>query len=345
MRKSFGFIVVLLVIARAVFAQTVSDFVFAFSGDELVITGYQGKSGAVAIPASIGGKSVTGIGDRAFSGNRGLVSVTIPEGVTSIGEYAFNDCSSLASVTIPASVTSIGDYVFSGCTGLTAISVSPENRRYKDIDGVLLSKDGKTLIQYPVGNGRTAYEIPAGVATIEGSVFWGCASLVSITIPDSVTGIGYFAFQDCSGLTAISVSPANKQYKDIDGVLLSKDGKTLHRYPAGNAQTAYAIPASVTTIYNSAFSGCSSLVSVTIPTGVTTIERYAFTRCSSLASVTIPEGVTSIDGWAFSDCSSLVFVTIPASVTKIGTAAFQGCTSLKAEVRADIEKRFGKSVF
>ena len=88
------------------------------------------------------------------------------------------------------------------------------------------------------------------------------------------------------------------------------------------------IPNSVTSIGYSAFSGCSSLASVTIGNGVTSIGERAFSGCSSLTSVTIPNSVTSIDQRAFYNCSSLKSVTIPSSVTSIESYTFFGCSSL-----------------
>ncbi len=104
----------------------------------------------------------------------------------------------------------------------------------------------------------------------------------------------------------------------------------------GNYQgsdTVIVIPAKidrkkVASIWDSAFSGCSSLTSITIPDSVTSIGERAFSGCSSLTSITIPDSVTSIRDRTFSDCSSLTSITIPDSVTSIGRWAFVGCTSL-----------------
>ena len=92
-------------------------------------------------------------------------------------------------------------------------------------------------------------------------------------------------------------------------MLLSKDGKTLIRYPRVNGGAR--IPDSVTSIGNSAFSGCSGLTSVTIPDSVTSIGNYAFSGCSGLTSVTIPNSVTNIGYSAFSGCSGLEEMTLP----------------------------------
>ena len=85
---------------------------------------------------------------------------------------------------------------------------------------------------------------------------------------------------------------------------------------------------SVTSIGESAFSGCSGLTSVTIPNSVTSIGNGAFYECSSLTSITIPNSVTSIEDWAFYECSSLTSITIPNSVTNIGDEAFESCSGL-----------------
>ncbi len=193
--------------------------------------------------------SVTGIGDYAFYDCSSLTNVTIPNRVTSIGDYAFYDCSSLMSVTIGNSVTSIGNNAFFGCSSLTSIT------------------------------------IPDSVTSIGNNAFFGCSSLTSITIPDSVTSIGNSAFYNCSSLTSITVDENNINYKSIDGNLYTKDGTTLIQYAIGKKETSFMIPNSVTSIRNSAFSGCSNLTSITISNSVTSIENYAFYGCSKLTTV------------------------------------------------------------
>ena len=143
-----------------------------------------------------------------------------------------------------------------------------------------------------VAPGLTSVTIPNSVTSIGSYAFYGCSKLTSVTIPNSVTSIGNYAFYDCSGLTSIT------------------------------------IPNSVTSIENNAFSGCSGLTSVTIPNSVTSIGNYAFYYCSGLTSITIGNSVTSIGGRAFSGCSGLTSITIPNSVTSIGNSAFYYCSGL-----------------
>ena len=162
----------------------------------------------------------------------------------------------------------------------------------EDEFGVKYSRDWKRLLIAPLGLIYGEYSIRKGVKVIGNSAFWGCESLSSINIPNSVTYIGNDAFGCCESLTNIN------------------------------------IPNSVTNIGDRAFRGCNSLTSINIPNSVTYIGNSAFGECESLTNINIPNSVTNIGDWAFERCESLTNINIPNSVTNIGNHAFWGCKSL-----------------
>ena len=92
--------------------------------------------------------------------------------------------------------------------------------------------------------------------------------------------------------------------------------------------TSLTLPSSVTSIGGHAFEKCSGLTSLTLPSSVTSIGEFAFRYCSGLTSLTIPSGVTTIDYYAFADCRGLTSLTLPSSVTSIGGHAFAWCSGL-----------------
>jgi len=186
-------------------ADTSDDFEYSEKDGKITIDRYKGKGGVVTIPAEIDGKPVRSIGNDAFSVCTGLTSITIPNSVTSIGEWAFYGCTGLASITIPNSVTTIESRAFSECTGLTSIIVTEENKNYTSIDGILFSKNKKSLIRFPQGKGSKIYNISNSVTSIGEGAFYGCTGLTGITIPNSVTSIGEGAFSECTGLTGITI--------------------------------------------------------------------------------------------------------------------------------------------
>ena len=118
-------------------------------------------------------------------------------------------------------------------------------------------------------------------------------------------------------------------------------GISSYAFSGCSSLTSITIPDGVTGIGFYAFEGCSSLTSITIPDGVTSIGHHAFEGCSSLTSIVIPDSVTVIGFYAFSSCTSLTSVTIPSSVTSIGGSAFSGCTSLTSIHITDLAKWCG----
>ena len=297
--------------------------------------------------------NVINIEPYAFYDCRGLSSVSIPNSVTTIGDYAFSGCSSLTSVTIPEGVTSIGGSAFWNCSSLTSVNISDlsawcmidfeidyysnplyyANNLY--LNGSLLTdlyipEDIEEIGDYAFcGYSGVSVTIPESVTSIGYSAFYDCSSLASVTIPEGVTSFGYDAFYGCSSLTSVNISDLSAWCRiDFGGYTSNPLYYGHNLYLNGALVTDLVIPKDISEIKSYAFSGGNCITSVTIPESVTTIGEQAFLDCSSLASVTIPEGVTSIESSTFRDCSSLASVTIPEGVTSIGGSAFSGCSSL-----------------
>ena len=184
------------------------------------------------------------------------------------------------------------------------IEVIKNNSNYFSQDGVLFDKNKTKLIQYPIGNKRIAYDIPNGVKSFGDCAFDSCSTLKNITIPDSVTSIGWGVFSGSTSLTNIDVSENNLNYSSYEGVLFNKNKTELIKYPIGNERTSYNIPAGVIN-FGDVFSDCKNLVNITIPNSVTNIGVGAFWQCANLASITITNSVTSIGNYAFYDCKNL----------------------------------------
>ena len=147
------------------------------------------------------------------------------------------------------------------------------------------------------------------VSRIGIGAFWGCTSLTSVKIPETVTGLEVSAFSGCTSLAGI----------DIPNSVTSIE---MNAFGNCTSLTSIKIPESVVSIGSEAFRDCRKLTGIKIPKKVTKIASAAFVSCVSLTDVEIPQGVTSIGGSAFYDCSNLTKVTIPRSVETIGYHAF-----------------------
>ncbi len=258
-----------------------------------------------------------------YNGSGG--DVVIPEGVTSISDFAFGLNSTMTSVTIPKTVTAIGEDTFSTCSGLTKFVVKSGNPSYSSQDGVLYNKD-KTLLMLCPAKKTGTLSIPDTVTSLGDWAFELCAELTGITIPKSLTSIGRFTFGACRSLTSISVDSGNPAFSSQDGVLYNKDRTTLIMCPA--KKTSVSIADSVTTIGEKAFSGCGKLKSISLPASVTSIGNSAFVGCSGLTNLTLPSSVKTVGAYAFQYCTALKSVFVPKSVTSIGMWAFIDCDSL-----------------
>ncbi len=170
------------------------------------------------------------------------------------------------------------------------------------------------------------------VTSIDGSAFRDCEQITSVTIPDSVTVMGYQVFKGCTNLKSVTLpnNIAELQYSLFEGC---------------TSLTSVTIPDSVTTMGDFVFRGCTALSNITIPNGVTTMGEKEFSGCTSLASVNIGDGLTSIPNRTFYGCTALSSVTLGKSINNIAEYAFYGCTSLASLTIPNVVTTIGNSAF
>lgn len=275
------------------------------------------------------GSQLDHIIDAAFGSNANLKSFTFEGSTTlnNIGANVFNDCSSLSSFEVPASVTQLYNGAFNGCTALVNITFD-ENSQLKSI--------GKQAFQNCTSLPQIS--LPASVVSIGQEAFNKCGKLEQIDIPTATNNIHYSAFQFCDNLTNINVDGNNKTYSSVDGMLASKDQKTLVIFPAGKANDKI-------TLLSPAF---------------TAIGPYAFYDCQKLTNVTISKHVTKIDNSAFGLCDNLNTIAflgdVPTSIAQktgaandpysfLGTANTDILAKCTICVRSDKKEDFEKEHF
>ena len=308
-------------------------------------------TGTVTIPTTLGGKTVVGIGDYAFVNCDKITSFSIPSTVKTIGNYAFFGCERLTSLTIPDNVKTIGGHAFWYCHNITSLTipkgvVSIGNCAFSywyalksiTVDSnnpVFDSRDGCNAVIETATNTLVVScqntKIPNTVTSLRDYAFFGCGNLTSITIPSSVTDIGYENFNCCYSLTSMIVEGNNPIYDSRNNcnAIIETATNTL---VAGCQKTE--IPNSIVTIGQCAFWGCRNVETFTIPNSVKTIDASAFGTCSDLTSISIPNSVTTIGRKAFYGCSKIISAVIPSSVQTIGNRVFSVCnnlTSLKVD--------------
>ena len=297
--------------------------------------------------------TVTTIGNSSFYNCDGITTVKLQEGITTIDMWGLCNMDKLTYVTIPSTVTSIRKYAFASNPSLKYMSInakSPTLAEYafKDVtisdytyygtssdwsssnwSSIDAFTNAGNYIGQHVQNGAFKGHVSPGtyvsiapfVTSIPGGSLSSFTSTSSITLPDSLASIGSSAFDSCTSLQSLSISADNTTFKTVDGVLYSKSGQTIYRYPIAKSGASYSVASSVTTVYNSAFYKSANLTSVTLPTSVTKIDEYAFGGSQKLTSVNIPSGVKTIGKYAFNN-TKLTSVNIPSSVTSVGNYAF-----------------------
>ena len=173
--------------------------------------------------------------------------------------------------------------------------------------------------------------VPDTVTDI-GDYAFSSSSLSSIVIPDTVTDIGNYAFSDCTELKDVTLPNIRKNI--VAGMF---EGCT--------SLEKIVLPETVTAIRESAFKNCTSLKDITWSKAPEIIESYAFQNCSALTDVTIPDSVKSIGYGVFSDCSALSAVTLPGGVKELGGQLFNNCDALTTVTIPDSVTSIGKQAF
>ncbi|MBR7082927.1 MAG: leucine-rich repeat domain-containing protein, partial [Clostridia bacterium] len=169
--------------AATTVTMSATDFEYSFNKDgTLTITKYSGTEKNVAVPSEIDGKTVT-----------------------KIGEYAFTGCDGVESVTMPPTVNGINKKAFFNAAGLKNINVSEENATFTSIDGVLFRTEKTKLLCYPMGRTEDNYEIPSGVVEIGEDAFGNASFLKNVVFCHDVKEIAAHAFVGCTLLESVTL--------------------------------------------------------------------------------------------------------------------------------------------
>ena len=209
-------------------------------------------------------------------------------------------------------------YVIDTTNKEAIISSCDESATNIKIPSTLQGYPVKMISQWAFRNCKSllTVSIPTSVTSIDYAAFEGCTSLISVTIPNSVTELSSNIFSGCTALKKASLP--NKIDEIPEGI-----------FKGCTSLSSVTIPSSYKIIGNSAFEGCTSLKTITIPNNVWSLEEGVFKDCTSLENVTL-SNVTSIGKNVFQNCKSLTDITLPNTVFSIGSGAFEKCTSLKS---------------
>ena len=212
----------------------------------------------------------------------------IDDSVKTIGSYNISRLASLTGITVGANTDLSKEASLRNLPNLEYINISVNNPYYISIEGVVFTKDMKTLVQYPAKKRNTSYTIPEGVITIKDRAFQRASYLEVLTLPKSLEEIGRNALQILS-LKQYKVANGS-QFIVKDNILFSKDMKTLISYPAQKQGASYSIPEGVEKLVMSSFFGNANLISISMPNSIKKSEENIF-ALPNLKSITY-RGVT-----------------------------------------------------
>lgn len=323
------------------------------------ILGYSGQEGDVVVPEKLDGipvvsmKNHQGMPPFVFEGK---TSITFPEGFRHARNICIDMCFDLTTINLPSTfVRGADEGEWSGsCEKLSEIRVAEGNRHIQVIDGILYTKDGKTLMQCPPGLAADTIVVPDGVETIGTTSFRNNQNVRKVVLPEGLETISSFAFEGAIALEEINIPST---CKTIDQWAFGKTAlKELH-LPAGMEILGASVVSWNTQLQEvTVEEGCTNLFvedgalyyffiegynnlmiypaglevkSFTLPDHVKYIASGAFNN-AQLESITFNDGLISIDHSAFYKCDSLTEITTPPSVECIQNAAFWDCVNIKS---------------
>ena len=254
-----------------------NGYTYTVYDDGSVVISEADVSGEVVIPAELGGKKVTAIGEGAFFQKTDITSVTIPEGIESIGIYAFSDCSSLASVETPESLWQIAPFAFDNTPWLNA-----------QTDEFVTAGDG-VLIKYN-GTSRTPV-LPEKVRHLGGALA-GNETIYSLTASKGLLSISDMALSFCTNLAEIDL-----------GLSLVYIGDQA--FSGSEKLRALNLPDTARYIGSQACLNCYELKSVNLGKSMEILGDNTFEYCQTMRVIFVPNSVKSLKTSHFTDCMSL----------------------------------------
>ena len=303
-------------------------------------------------------ESVKTVGRYAFASCTGLTEAVLPEGLTTVSPYAFGWCAALESIQLPASITTISEYMFTGCTSLTRVTLAEGLARigkgafYEcvSLESLYLPNTVTTIGAFAFQNCSKLAELnfPASWTTVETEGYWGESalfagtSLKTMQIPEGVTVIPAHAFQDSPQFTEIT----------LPSTVTTIGYRAFYNNVNNNAGlVSITLPEGLLEIGQSAFSGNVNLTSIHLPDSVTTIGAFAFQNCSKLSEINYPMSWSTVNAYgywkeaAIFSGTSLETIVIPDGVTSIPDRAFQDCGFTHFELPSTIQEIGYRSFF